>query len=132
MGSEPRMPSPFQKFHGGISGKFEVTGDFPSVSDEQRRQLLVELLQKMFDQAGWKDIVVGKVGYSQIPEVGVSQAIARTSVCRIPMTVPVFVNPTGKAVELINVPPSGDWSVEIIRRVLLYMQKWASNLPARP
>jgi hypothetical protein len=126
------MPNPFQKFHGGISGKFEITGDFPSVSDEQRRQLLVELIQKMLNRSGWTDITVGKVTYSQLNEVGVSQAIARVSVARIPLTVPVFVDPTGKKVILMNVPPSGDWSVEIIRRVLLYMQKWIENLPARP
>ena len=132
MGSEPRMPSPFQKFHGGVSGRFEITGDYPSVSDEQRRQLLQELLTKMFRQSGWPDIVVAKLAYSPLFEVGVSQEIARYSQVRIDLTVPVFVDPNGKTVVNMNVPPSGDWSGEIIKRVLLFVQRWIENLPARP
>jgi len=132
MGSEPRMPSPFQKFHGGVSGRFEITGDFPSVSDEQRRQLLVELLQKMLNQAGWADVVVTKVAYNPLHEIGASQEISRCSQVRIEMTVPAFVDATGRVVVKMNVPPSGDWGLEIIRRVLLFMQRWVENLPARP
>ena len=130
--SAPRMPSPFQKFHGGVSGRFEITGDFPSVSDEQRRQLLVELLTRMFVESGWPDIAITKLAYNQLNEVGVSAEIARFSQIRIEMTVPVFVDATGKTTVKMNVPPSGDWSLEIIKRTLLFMQRWVENLPPRP
>lgn len=126
------MPSPFQKFHGGTQGRFEITGDFPSVSDEQRRQLVHELIQKMFNASGWKDITVTKVAYQPLFEVGVSQEIARYSCVRIDMAVPVFVQPNGRDIVKLNVPPSGDWSLEVIKRVLAFMQRWIENLPARP
>lgn len=131
-GAQPRMPSPFQKFHGGIAGRFEITGDFPSVSDEQRRQLLVELLQKMFNESGWPDITIERLVYSPLFEIGVSQEIARYSQVKIDLIVPVFVDDTGRRVVKMNVPPTGDWSLEVIRRILLFMQRWIENLPARP
>lgn len=132
MSSVPRMPSPFQKFHSGVQGRFEITGDYPSVSDEQRRQLLQEFIQKMFNQSGWEDITVTKLGYGQLDTLANSAAIARYSQIRIELTVPVFVDATGKTVVKMNVPPTGDWGLIVLQRVLAFMQRWIENLPPRP
>lgn len=128
MPDEPRMPGPYQRFRGGERGKFEVTGDFPSVSAEQRRLLLEELLLKQFKEAGWPEITLsGKIAYVPDWERGF-----QTSTVKIVMNVPVYIAENGKDVLVFNVPPSGDWSLIIIQRVLNYVGRWIEKLPPKP
>lgn len=126
MSDAPRIPSPFQKFN-AVRGGFSVTGDFPSVSAEQRRLLLEELLGKQFKESGWPEITLnGKVAYVPDYERGY-----QSSIVRIPLSVPPVVSPDGKTVLKLNVPASGDWSLIVLTRVLNYVGAWISKLPPK-
>lgn len=114
-----------QRLPNSVQGRFALTGGFISVTSEQRRRLLDELIAGILKEVR-PDISV-ESGAQYLPDYSREYL---TSIVRIGLIVPESVHPSGRAVLKITVPPTGGWSLVVIQRVIGYFQTWLGKQPA--
>lgn len=112
------MPSPFAKYmNKEIDGFAVMEPDIPSVTGQQRRAALDEMIPRLLEKAGMPDAkLTERVSYVVHPETG-----SRVSRVRFKVLFP------GGHEELFmfNVPPEGDWARRVMIVILDYLWAWA-------
>lgn len=114
----PRMPSPFEKYMNRESDGFQVVEpDIPSVTGQQRREALEEMIPRLLEKAGIPGTkLIERITY--LPDRFTGATVSKV---RFKVAIP------GAPDELFifNVPPFGDWSREVMIVVLDYLWAWA-------
>lgn len=113
----PRMPSPFTKYlNREEEGVQIVEADIPSVSGEQRRMLLQEMVPKVLKHIGVDVLVAERIRYVPIPET-------REQMSRVAFAL-LVARPRRIEKFRFNVPPHGDWNREVMIVILEYIWAW--------